>query len=201
MIITMHGRLDPDQEQAMLAKALEDQDAFQEIYEHYFPRVFAYVSYRVARKQDAEDLVSETFFNIVNRLETFEWRGDGSFSAWLFRITSNLIADYYRQSDQAEMQISIDELPEIAPDSLLPDEVTQQKEKFIYLRQLIESLPKRRREVILLKFFGGLRNYEIAEVTGLDERTVASHLCRGLEDLHRRYVLEFFQPRKEGSYE
>jgi DNA-binding NarL/FixJ family response regulator len=52
-----------------------------------------------------------------------------------------------------------------------------------------------------LKFFGGLRNNEIAQVLGIDERTVASHLCRGLEDLHCRYVCEFPQPKKEGSHE
>ena len=95
----VQGRLNPDQERAMLAIALEDQDAFQEIYEHYLPRVYAYVSYRVARKQDAEDLVSDKFYDVVNRLETFEWRGNGSFSAWLFRIASNLIADFYRRGD------------------------------------------------------------------------------------------------------
>ena len=42
--------------------------------------------------------------------------------------------------------------------------------------------------MITLRFFGGLRNMEIAALLELDERTVASHLCRGLRDLHRRYV-------------
>jgi DNA-directed RNA polymerase specialized sigma24 family protein len=40
----------------------------------------------------------------------------------------------------------------------------------------------------MLKFYGGLRNSEIAAVLGLDERSVASHLCRALDDLHRSYV-------------
>lgn len=197
----MQNRLNPDQERSTLAVARTDPEAFRAIYEHYLPRIYAYVCYRLPRRQDAEDLVSDTFLKAVKGLDTFEWRGDGSFSAWLFRIASNLITDYYRRGDQARLEISLDELPEIAPDNLLPHETTRQKEKFIYLRELIGFLSPRRQEVIRLKFFGGLRNNEIAEVLELDERTVASHLCRGLEDLHRRYVLEYIQPKKEGSYE
>ncbi|HET7078316.1 MAG TPA: sigma-70 region 4 domain-containing protein, partial [Chloroflexia bacterium] len=59
---------------------------------------------------------------------------------------------------------------------------------FADLHRLIATLSPRRREVITLKFFGGLQNREIAAVLGLDERTVASHLCRALEDLYARYT-------------
>ena len=197
----MQRRLDPEREKLLLERAFKVPDAFRKIYEHYLPRVYAYVVYRVARKQDAEDLVSETFFKVVDRLGTFEWRGEGSFSAWLFRITKNNIADYYREAGRVDKEVSLDELSELAPDNLLPYETIRQKEKFVFLRQLIRALPPRRQEIIQLKFFGGLRNNEIAQVLGIDERTVASHLCRGLEDLHRLYMCEFPQTKKEGSHE
>jgi RNA polymerase sigma-70 factor, ECF subfamily len=51
-------------------------------------------------------------------------------------------------------------------------------------------LPPRRRDILLLKFFGGLRNQEIARMLNLDERTVASHLSRALDDLRRLYEPE-----------
>lgn len=197
----MQRRLDPEREKLLLERAFKAPDAFRKIYEHYLPRVYAYVVYRVARKQDAEDLVSETFFKVVDRLGTFEWRGEGTFSAWLFRITKNNIADYYREAGRVDKEVSLDELSELAPDNLLPYETIRQKEKFVFLRQLIRALPPRRQEIIQLKFFGGLRNNEIAQVLGIDERTVASHLCRGLEDLHRLYMCEFPQTKKEGSHE
>jgi DNA-directed RNA polymerase specialized sigma24 family protein len=44
-------------------------------------------------------------------------------------------------------------------------------------------LSPRRQEVVTLRFYGGLRNREIARVLGLDERTVAAHLCRAIQDL------------------
>jgi RNA polymerase sigma factor (sigma-70 family) len=51
---------------------------------------------------------------------------------------------------------------------------------------MLNELPPRQREVILLKYFGNLRNREIGQILELDERTVASHLSRGLGALRRR---------------
>ena len=188
--IIVQSRLDPEQEWVLVKKARRDSMAFQELYSHYFPRVYAYVSYRVGRVQDAEDLVSDTFLKVVEGLDKFRWRGEGSFAAWLFRIAHNLVSDFYRRGRGSEEAVPLEELPELEASTLLPAEVVMQKEKFAHLRRLIGTLSPRRQEVITLKFFGGLRNQEIAEVLELDERTVASHLCRGVKDLHRKYVDE-----------
>jgi len=189
--------VNPNREQELVEKARRDPQAFRQLYDHYFPRLYAYVSYRVGRAQDAEDLVAETFLKVVEEIGCFEWRHEGSFAAWLFRIAHNLISNFYRQGQRREEPLPLEELPELQVSTLLPEDAVLQKEKFIYLRRLIGTLSPRRQEVITLKFFGGLRNQGFAGVLGLDERTVASHLCRGLEDLHRKYVDEFVQT-KEG---
>ena len=194
----MQSRLDSKQERTLVKKAQQDPTAFQELYNYYFPRVYAYVSYRVGRVQDTEDLVADTFLKVIERLDEFQWRGEGSFAAWLFRIAHNLVSDFYRRGRGPEESVPLEELPELASSTLLPADAVLQKEKFAYLRRLIGTLSPRRQEIITLKFFGGLRNKEIAVLLELDERTVASHLCRGLEDLHRKYVNEFVQT-KEGD--
>lgn len=193
----MQSRLNPEQERELVKKARQDSMAFRELYSHYFPKVYAYVSYRIGRVQDAEDLVADTFLRVVERLDKFQWRGEGSFAAWLFRIAHNLVNDFYRRGRGSEGSLPLEDLPELEASTLLPADAILQKEKFAYLRRLIGTLSSRRQEIVTLKFFGGLRNKEIAALLGLDERTVASHLCRGLEDLHRQYVDEFVQT-KEG---
>jgi len=194
----VQSRLDSKQERMLVKKAQRDPTAFQELYNYYFPRVYAYVIYRVGRVQDTEDLVADTFLKVIERLDEFQWRGEGSFAAWLFRIAHNLVSDFYRRGRGPEESVPLEELPELASSTLLPADAVLQKEKFAYLRRLIGTLSPRRQEIITLKFFGGLRNKEIAVLLELDERTVASHLCRGLEDLHRKYVNEFVQT-KEGD--
>ncbi|MFO7781044.1 MAG: sigma-70 family RNA polymerase sigma factor [Spirochaetia bacterium] len=186
----------PEREQELLKQAQGDPNAFQALYDHYFPRVYAYVSYRVGRVKDTEDIVADTFLTVVDNLNGFEWRGEGSFAAWLFRIARNRVSDFYRRGRGSEETIPLEDLPDLASGALLPADVLAQKEKFACLRRLIGTLSPRRQEVITLRFFGGLRNKEIAALLDLDERTVASHLCRGLRDLHRKYVDEF-GPKKE----
>lgn len=188
--------LDARREYELLNQTRNDLTAFQEIYDSYLPRVYAYVSFRVGRVQDTEDIVSGVFLKVLERLEHFEWRGTGSFSAWLFRIVHNGVADYYRHHLNEEIALSLSELPDLVPSHLLPDDQLLQKEKFTRLRALITTLSPRRKEIIALRFYGALSNKEIAQVLGLDEHTIASHLCRGIEDLHHLYVNEFLS--KEG---
>ena len=196
----MNTKMNHESEKELLENARHDLSAFKELYAFYFPRIYAYINYRVGRVQDAEDLVASTFLKATERLGQFEWRGDGSFAAWLFHIAHDLVVDSYRRDGKVPDSVSIDDLPDIRSDSVLPDDAALRKEEFEYLRQLIGTLSPRRQEIITLRFFGGLRNKEIAGILGLDERTVASHLCRGLEDLHRKYLMDYEQPRKEDTY-
>jgi RNA polymerase sigma-70 factor (ECF subfamily) len=170
-------------ERKLVEQARDNPDAFRELYRHYFPRVYAYVAYRVGRVWDAEDLTANIFVKVVESLERFEWRGEGSFAAWIFRIAYSEVSQFYRQRRE---HLSLDELPDIQSSALSPDQMVLRKEQFARLRARIGTLSPRRQEIITLRFFGGLRNQEIAAVLGLDERTVASHLSRALEDLQRK---------------
>jgi RNA polymerase sigma-70 factor (ECF subfamily) len=184
----------PEQEQKYIQQAQKNPQAFVHLYDHYFPRIHAYVCYRVASPQDAEDIIADTFFKAIRELRRFEWGSKGSFAAWLFRIAHNLIVDYYRQHKRVELSFEPnDSLPELTSQAPLPEKVLTQRETFRKMHALIATLSPRRQEVITLKFFGGLRNYEIASILGLDERTVASHLSRGLRDLRRRYAAQMQQ--------
>ncbi len=178
---------DPAQEQMLIRRVQQEQDvaAFRALYRHYFPKVYAYVGYRAPTTEDAEDLVAETFLRVLEHIETFQWQGEGSFAAWLFRIARNLLSNYYRSQPQGR-ELDLDAIGELEGDVVQPADAFAQKQKMLLLRRLIDTLSPRRQEVIRLKFFGGLRNKEIASLLELDERTVASHLSRGLKDLHEQ---------------
>jgi RNA polymerase sigma-70 factor (ECF subfamily) len=197
----LQTRIDAKREKALLECAQHDLAAFEELYGHYFPKVYAYVNYRITPVQEAEDLVATTFLKATERLGRFQWRGDGSFAAWLFRIAHDLVVDFYRQNHRGTSLTSLEDLPELRSDNPLPYDKAVQMEQFINLRYLIGTLSPRRQEIITLRFFGGLRNREIAQMLALDERTVASHLCRGLEDLHRKLANEVTRPKKENVHE
>ncbi len=169
-------------EHQLLQAVKHNPAAFRELYRLYFPRIYGYIASRVGSRQDAEDLTSETFLKAIEGLDGFTYRGEGALAAWLFKIATNTVNGFYRKNPSR--LVSLD-MP-ITSDSPPLEHSLMQQETSALLRQLIQTLPQRRQEVIRLKYFGGLRNQEIALVLGLDERTVASHLSRGLEDLHHK---------------
>lgn len=183
----MTGNLTPRKERQLVARAKRDSEAFRELYRAYFPRIYAYIAYRVGRVQDTEDLTAETFLKAVEGLARFHWRGAGSFAAWLFRIAHNLVANFYRAADHDPAPIPPAQLPAIPASAGLPGDALARKELAAELRRLLTALSPRQQEIITLRFFGGLRNQEIAVMLDLDERTVAAHLSRGIRRLQTLY--------------
>ena len=191
--------MEPTQERVYIQQALADPRAFVHLYDRYFERVHAYVRYRVRSQQDAEDIIAEVFLRALRGLEGFTWSHDNAFAAWLFRIAHNLLVDHYRRREQAEVPFDArGSLPETRREAQpvltsrppQPEKALTQKEAFQRMQGLVSTLSPRRQEVITLRFFGGLRNKEIANVLELDERTIASHLSRGLQDLRDEYARE-----------
>ncbi len=177
-----------EDEQKWVQAAPYNPQAFMHLYEHYFPKVLAYVSYRIHTPQDVEDIVAEIFLKVVRDIHQFEWRHEHAFSGWLFQIAYNQVMDFYRrQAVETKMTT-----PFIGEDITSPslEEAVLHQETFQQARTLIQQLPPRQQEVITLKFFGHLRNQEIAAILKLNEKTVAAHLCRGLQDLYRAFAPE-----------
>lgn len=183
----MTNHTPPTDEGALIRLAQQEGEAFRELYRLYFPRVYAYVAYRVGRVHDAEDVTADIFVKVVEAFGRFEYRGSGSFAAWLFRIAHNEVQQFYRRHRWQQHHISLEDVPNLAINSPNPEALIQRKEQFTHLYHLINALSPRRQEIITLRFFGELRNQDIALVLGLDERTIASHLCRALDDLQQKF--------------
>lgn len=165
-------------------RARSDPDAFRTLYRRMHPRVFAYIAYRVGAASDAEDLTAEVFMRVVNGLDRFEYRGEGAFAAWVFQISYREVMRFFSRH-RGPKDIPLDDLPDIRSGFPTPEQNLDRKERFAAVRAAIALLPSRRQEVVTLKFYGELRNKEIALVLGLDERTVASNLSRALDQLEQ----------------
>ena len=181
-----------ESEQALIQRARSDPDAFRMIFRNMHPRVFAYIAYRVGRAEDAEDITADVFMRVVNGLGRFEYRGEGAFTAWLFQIAHREVARFFSRK-RIDADIPLDEMPDIVGHDPTPEQALVRKERFAAVRAALADLPPRRAEVLTLKFYGELRNKEIAAVLGLDERTVASNLSRALDQLEQTIHAEWPQ--------
>lgn len=178
---------DADYEMTLAGRASHDPVAFQTLYELYFERLYSYVMARLGNREDAEDVVSGIFLNVIKGLRSFKNHREKSFAAWIFTIARNTLSDFVRQRSRQPQAIDFDGSLEADEDMLQPEPILIQRERESELRTMLALLPERRREVLILRYFAGLKNIEIALVLGIDERTVASNLSRGLKDLYLHY--------------
>lgn len=174
-------------ERALVKRAKRDPEAFSALYDLYFQRIYNYVSWRVGSRSDTEDIVSDTFTKSLDKLSSFGWQKGATFSSWIFRIAHNSVADYYRDKGRRE-QVNIDDLPEIQADGLLPNEALDRRRLFRTLFEMIQELPARQAEIITMRFFGEMRNKEIANVLEIEEKSVSSSIFRGLKKLHDAFA-------------
>lgn len=171
-------------ERILVERARKSPEAFAALYDLYFPKIFSYVSLRVGIKSDPEDIVSNIFTKVLENITSFRWRKGVSFSSWIFRIAHNAVIDYYRTKRE---WASIEELPALPANPASPEEIVERKELTKELQSMVRKLPQSQAEVIIMRFFTGMKNKEIAQALKVSEKTVASNLCRGLKNLHDQY--------------
>jgi RNA polymerase sigma-70 factor (ECF subfamily) len=80
-------------------KAVNDENAFEELYEYFFPRVYNFVFARLKNVADADDVTSITFMKMNENLENYD-PTKAAFSTWLFRIANNALIDNVRHQSK-----------------------------------------------------------------------------------------------------
>ncbi len=183
--------MDLMQEGALVERARTDPEAFGELYDEHYSRIFGYVLRRTASVEVAEDVTSEVFFKALDKLGQFRWRGI-PFSAWLYRIASREIATSFRKGhrQQAVLREYYDSAAVADPsaeDELVRAEAQLQRHReYLALHETVARLAPKYQEVIALRFFEGKQIREIGEILGKREGTVKSLLHRGIEKLRKR---------------
>lgn len=170
------------EESELVALAAEDKLAFGELYQRYVKRIYNYFYYRMGSHEDAEDLTARVFIRAMAHIENYDDRGV-PFSAWLYRIAHNLVANWHRDNDRHKV-IPLDEFlaNKILTDA--PDTLTEHKEEQELLLASIRRLPEERQQLIFLKFVERMSNQEIGEMMNRTEGAIKSLYHRTLSTLH-----------------
>jgi RNA polymerase sigma-70 factor (ECF subfamily) len=165
-------------ESTLVQRAKTDPEAFGELYQLYVDRIYNYVYYRTGNSHDAEDLTARIFIRAMQHITRYEDRGL-PFSAWLYRIARNLVANWHRDEGRRKA-IALDDISQwrVAEGSLeLGMERLDNKE---LLLTVVRRLPAERQELLILKFVDRLSNAEIGQVLGRSEGAIKSLYHRTL---------------------
>lgn len=162
-------------------RATWDKNAFEELYEYFFPRVYSFIFARMKDSEAADDVVSVAFEKMLLKLDDYDV-AKGAFSTWFFRIASNCMTDYYRKqtrNNEAQWEDFFDP----ADDRATPEQETLKKEGASELLKALDKLSDREKNIVTLKYFSGLSNKEIAEAEGMTASNVGVILHRSLGKL------------------
>ena len=180
----------PGEEKWIAAARAGDQGAFGELVRLYEKRVLALTQRMCRNPEDAAEAAQEAFFAAWQGLKSF--RGDSSFSTWLYRLASNACVDLLRREGKRQAAVSLDDedLNLDFPASLSsPQEEVERRELREQIEAGLRALPPEYRAVLVLREMQQLRYDEIGEVLGLDIGTVKSRISRGRKKL-RSFLLE-----------
>jgi RNA polymerase sigma-70 factor (ECF subfamily) len=168
-------------EVALIRAAKEDSEAFGLLYQRYVERVYNYIYYRTGSTYDAEDLTERVFMRAMRHIQTYSDRGL-PFSAWLYRIAHNLVANWYRDNSRRK-EVPLEDSLAVYPRSEHPEQELLRVEERERLLGVLRTLPADRQQLILLKFGEHFSNAEIARIMGRTEGAIKSLYHRTLLSL------------------
>ena len=167
---------------AVLAKAIQgDFDAFSVLYEQNVERIYNYIFYRTGNKFDAEDLTARVFFRALGHIKSYKNMGV-PFSAWLYRIAHNLVANWHRDNSRRK-EVPLEGQIKIFQGSEHPEMTLVQNQETDMLLGVIGKLPADKQQLLILKFVERLTNAEIAMIMDRSEGAIKSLYHRTLLSL------------------
>lgn len=156
----------------------QDQSAFAELFQHFAPRVKAFLMKSGADATLAEECAQEVMATLWHKAHMFD-PARASVATWIFTIARNRKIDILRKQRRPEPE-DLPWGPEAEPDQ---EDVLSLQQESEHLRRALAELPDAQRELIERAYFGDLSHSEIAEETGLPLGTIKSRIRLALERL------------------
>jgi len=173
--------LEISDEEVLALAAQGDSEAFGVLYERYVGRIYNYIYYRTGNTYDAEDLTARVFYRAMRHIRNYRDRGL-PFSAWLYRIAHNLVANWHRDNSRRK-EIPLDESTFGRNEGEHPEYELLRTEEQDRLLEVIRCLPADRQQLLIFKFVDHLSNAEIGRIMGRTEGAVKSLYHRTLLSL------------------
>lgn len=128
----------------------------EQIYREYHSKVYGYLLSKMNHAQNAEDLTSDVFIKVYEKLDSFD-ETKASLSTWIYTIARNTLTDYYRTRKVHE------EIPETLPGPSSVEEEVCTEAMLETLAKALEALDERERDIVILRFYSGKTLKEIAD--------------------------------------
>lgn len=175
------------QELRVIEAAKKDPRRFGVLYDKYYRQIYLFVFKRTGDEDIAGDVVSQVFLKAMTNLQKYTYKGV-PFSAWLYRIASNEVNQYYR-NQKSDRTISMERSQVDRVMGMIDETDNSAQNKEMYLKIMIETLHEMKPEevqIIELRFFEQRPFKEVAFILGITENNAKVRIYRILERLRKR---------------
>jgi RNA polymerase sigma-70 factor (ECF subfamily) len=176
-----------DERAAIEACQRGDREAFDGLVERYQRDIYRLCYRYVNDPQDAGDMAQEVFLKAYKAIGRF--RGDSSFSTWLYRIAVNTCLNF-RSSRRPDSEPLSDALPDARAGAL---DTLEADERANRVREAVSRLPEKQRATLILKVYHELTHEEVAGIVGSSVGTVKANLFHALGNLRKMLATEAAQ--------
>ena len=170
-------------EKDVVSRAVKgESEAFAQLYEEHFDRIYRYIHLRLGNQAEAEDLTQEVFVKALEAIGSYKWR-NLPFVAWLFRIAHNQVIDYLRKQGKVEKVALEDDITLVSGSN--PALMAERELEIEELINKVKKLSPAQREVISLRFGSELSVAEVAKALGKNPGTVKALQYNGIAALRK----------------
>jgi RNA polymerase sigma-70 factor (ECF subfamily) len=162
-----------------------DDEAFSMLYQENLKKIYNYIYYRTGNSHDAEDLTARVFQRALNHISKYK-KTAVPFSAWLYRIAHNLVANWHRDNNRRK-EVPLEEQTETRNKQEIPEREIEDRQDVEFLLKAMHRLSHDRQMVIILKYVEDLSNIEIGKIMRKSEGAIKSLYHRTLLEL-RSYL-------------
>lgn len=168
---------------------LAGEDAcFEMILARYKSKVFTIIYLIVKDRNTAEDLFQDTMIKIVRMIRAGKYTEEGKFLPWASRIARNLAIDHFRKLQKIPIQRGTEDYSLIAnlnSSDMGVDNTIIKHENACYIRTLIQLLPDKQREVLIMRSYADMSFKEIADLTHVSINTALGRMRYALINLKK----------------
>lgn len=161
-----------------------------ELINRHQQKLFSFIYKKVKNQELAEDLFQDVFIKVINSLKLNKYSEEGKFSNWIIRVARNHLMDYFRDNVKIRTYSGTDDFDVfdvVIVDEEFKPENTDRKIEKKKMRNLIMSLPKDMREVVILRTYFDMSFNEIAQLQSVGINTALGRMHNALKHLRKQY--------------
>ncbi len=162
----------------------KDQKAFEELYDQNADDIYRFIFFKTGKKEEANDLCSLSFLKTWEHIQKNSLSNKETLRALLYKITRNVIIDYYRSSRQDNVSLDDEEnkIDVVDENINIELEISTQID-YELLSQKMMEIKNEYREIVVMRYVNELSLDEIAEITGKKKMNIRVLLHRALKAL------------------